>query len=58
MLADIVSAVRLQEVDIRLTDLAKEVASLPKHIAEIEKKLARKRLHPVVPELDLNAPAL
>src|SRR6266568_5048492 len=39
MLPDIASAVRLQEVDIRLTDLAKEIASLPKHIAEIEKKL-------------------
>jgi len=39
MLPDIVSAVRLQEVDIRLTELAKEIASLPKHIAEIEKKL-------------------
>ena len=39
MLPDIVSAVRLQEVDGRLTDLTKEIASLPKHIAEIEKKL-------------------
>src|SRR6266581_5375295 len=39
MLPDIVSAVRLQEVDNRLTDLTKEIASLPKHISEIEKKL-------------------
>src|SRR5260370_25075410 len=39
MLPDIASAVRLQEVDNRLTDLAKEIASLPKHIDEIEKKL-------------------
>src|SRR5580704_11314672 len=39
MLPDIVSAVRLQELDIRLTELSKEIASLPKHIAEIEKKL-------------------
>jgi hypothetical protein len=39
MLPDIVSAVRLQEVDIRQAELAKEIASLPKHIAEIEKKL-------------------
>src|SRR4030088_3558633 len=39
MLSDIVSAVRLQELDIRLTELSKEIASLPKHIAEIEKKL-------------------
>jgi predicted nucleic acid-binding Zn-ribbon protein len=39
MLPDIASAVRLQEVDGRLTELAKEIASLPKHIAEIEKKL-------------------
>ena len=39
MLPDIVSAVRLQEVDIRQAELSKEIASLPKHIAEIEKKL-------------------
>ena len=39
MLPDITSAVRLQEVDNRLTDLTKEIASLPKHIDEIEKKL-------------------
>src|SRR3954469_12913376 len=39
MLPDIASAVRLQEVDNRLTDLSKEIASLPKHINEIEKKL-------------------
>src|SRR6185436_8533314 len=39
MLPDIASAVRLQELDGRLTDLAKEIASLPKHITEIEKKL-------------------
>jgi uncharacterized protein len=39
MLPDIVSAVRLQELDIRQTELSKEIASLPKHIAEIEKKL-------------------
>src|SRR6266496_2486306 len=39
MLSDIVSAVRLQEVDGRMTELTKEIASLPKHIAEIEKKL-------------------
>src|SRR5438046_10575885 len=39
MLPDIVSAVRLQDLDSRLTELSKEIASLPKHIAEIEKKL-------------------
>src|SRR5881296_419611 len=39
MLPDILSAVRLQELDTRLTELTKEIASLPKHIAEIEKKL-------------------
>src|SRR5438552_6099179 len=39
MLPDIVSALRLQEVDIRQAELSKEIASLPKHIAEIEKKL-------------------
>ena len=44
MLPDIASAVRLQEVDSRLTDLAKEIASLPKHIDEIEKKLESHQL--------------
>src|SRR5206468_347459 len=39
MLPDILSAVRLQELDGRLAELTKEIASLPKHIAEIEKKL-------------------
>src|SRR5437016_13640278 len=39
MLPDIVSALRLQEVDIRQAEFTKEIASLPKHIAEIEKKL-------------------
>src|SRR2546425_2128407 len=39
MLPDILSAVRLQELDSRLAELTKEIASLPKHIAEIEKKL-------------------
>jgi len=39
MLPDILSAVRLQEVDTRLAEFTKEIASLPKHIAEIEKKL-------------------
>jgi predicted nucleic acid-binding Zn-ribbon protein len=31
--------VRLQEVDHRLSDLAREIAALPKHVAEIEAKL-------------------
>jgi len=44
MLPDIASAVRLQEVDNRLTDLAKEIASLPKNISEIEKKLESHQL--------------
>ena len=36
MLPDITSAVRLQEVDIRLTELAKEIASLPdKHFRQV-----------------------
>ena len=32
-------AIRLQEVDQRLSGLAREIAALPRHIAEIEKKL-------------------
>jgi uncharacterized protein len=39
MLPDIQHAIRLQILDDRSAELAKEVAALPKHIAEIEKKL-------------------
>src|ERR1700687_5187806 len=39
MLPDLELVIRLQEVDNRLTDLAREISALPKHIAEIEKKL-------------------
>jgi predicted nucleic acid-binding Zn-ribbon protein len=39
MLPDISRAIRLQILDDRATELAKEIAALPKHIAEIEKKL-------------------
>ena len=39
MLPDIQNAVRLQILDDRTAELAKEVTALPKHIAEIEKKL-------------------
>ena len=39
MLPDLKLVVRLQEVDHRLTDLAREIAALPKHVAEIETKL-------------------
>jgi len=39
MLPDLKLAIRLQEVDNRLADLRREISALPKHIAEIEKKL-------------------
>ena len=39
MLPDIQRAIRLQLLDDRVAELSKEVATLPKHIAEIEKKL-------------------
>lgn len=39
MLPDLKLVIRLQEVDFRLADLAREISSLPVHIAEIEKKL-------------------
>ncbi len=39
MFQDLKLAVRLQEIDNRLADLTREIATLPKHIAEIEKKL-------------------
>jgi predicted nucleic acid-binding Zn-ribbon protein len=39
MLPDLKLAIRLQEIDNRLADLAREIAGLPVHIAEIEKKL-------------------
>jgi len=39
MLPDLKLVIRLQEVDNRLADLAREISTLPIHIAEIEKKL-------------------
>jgi predicted nucleic acid-binding Zn-ribbon protein len=39
MLPDIEHAIRLQNLDDRMAVLTKEIAALPKHIAEIEKKL-------------------
>lgn len=39
MLPDISHAIRLQNLDDRAAELMKEINSLPKHIAEIEKKL-------------------
>ena len=39
MLSDLKLIVRLQDIDNRLLELAREIASLPVHIAEIEKKL-------------------
>ncbi|HEX3746189.1 MAG TPA: C4-type zinc ribbon domain-containing protein [Bryobacteraceae bacterium] len=39
MLSDLKLVIRLQEVDNRLADLNREIAALPIHIAEIEKKL-------------------
>jgi predicted nucleic acid-binding Zn-ribbon protein len=40
MHSDVKAAVRLQVVDSQVAELTKEVAALPKHITEIEKKLA------------------
>lgn len=37
---DVKAAIRLQEVDSRAAELTKEVSALPKHIAQIETKLA------------------
>ena len=39
MLPDLKCVVRLQDIDIRHLELQREIATLPKHIAEIEKKL-------------------
>ncbi|HTS65793.1 MAG TPA: C4-type zinc ribbon domain-containing protein [Candidatus Acidoferrales bacterium] len=39
MLPDLKLVIRLQDIDHRLTELAREIASLPLHIADIEKKL-------------------
>src|ERR1700689_1925217 len=39
MLPDIANAIRLQVLDDRAAELTKEISTLPKHIAEIEKKL-------------------
>src|SRR6516164_8673406 len=39
MLPDLKLVIRLQDIDHRRADLAKEIAALPVHIAEIEKKL-------------------
>src|ERR1035438_2773933 len=39
MLPDLKLVIRLQEIDNRLADLFREIAALPTHIAEIEKKL-------------------
>jgi predicted nucleic acid-binding Zn-ribbon protein len=39
MLPDLKLAIRLQEIDNRLVELAREISALPVHIAEIEKKL-------------------
>jgi predicted nucleic acid-binding Zn-ribbon protein len=40
MLPDVEVAVRLQAIDLRISDLQKEIAALPKHVAEIENKLS------------------
>jgi predicted nucleic acid-binding Zn-ribbon protein len=39
MLPDLKLVIRLQDIDLRVAELAKEIATLPVHIAEIEKKL-------------------
>lgn len=40
---DVKAAIRLQEVDSRVAALSKEVSALPKHIAQIETKLASRQ---------------
>ena len=39
MLTDLKLVIRLQEIDHKLADLAREISALPKHISDIEKKL-------------------
>src|ERR1044071_5271519 len=39
MLPDLQSVVRLQDLDNRVAEFAREISALPVHIAEIEKKL-------------------
>src|SRR6516225_7911201 len=39
MLPDLKLVIRLQDIDDRLAEVAREIASLPVHIAEIEKRL-------------------
>src|SRR5512132_3555867 len=39
MLPDLKSAIRLQDLDHRITEFTREIATLPKHIAVIEKRL-------------------
>src|SRR5436190_10725503 len=39
MLLDLTLLIRLQEIDNKLGDLSIEIAALPRHVAEIEKKL-------------------
>ena len=39
MLPDIARAIRLQILDDRAAELTKDIAALPEHIAEIEKKM-------------------
>jgi uncharacterized protein len=45
MLPDIKHAIRLQNLDDRMAVLTKEIAALPKHVAEIEKKLEGHKRH-------------
>jgi predicted nucleic acid-binding Zn-ribbon protein len=39
MLADLKQVIRLQEIDNRITELTREISYLPRHIAEIEKRM-------------------
>jgi predicted nucleic acid-binding Zn-ribbon protein len=39
MLPDLTSVIRLQDLDIRVAELTREISALPVHISEIEKKL-------------------
>src|SRR5450432_1999809 len=43
MLPDLKLLIRLQEIDKRLVDFSREIAALPKHVAEIERKLEADR---------------
>jgi hypothetical protein len=43
MVQEVEQALRLQEFDKRISELTNEIAALPKHVATIEKQLAKPR---------------